>query len=408
MKLPYYFFIAFRYLRSKKRHKGISINTLISISGVALGVMALIVVLSVMDGFQEDLVKKIVGVNAHIVVLRYDGGIKDEETIRQKINKVKGVRHSSSFVYGQAVLGFGDKNQGIVVRGIEPELEIKTADVLKNIKEGSLDNLKKNTGVPGIIIGRELSRKLGVFVGDKINMILPIGDVGPLGMIPKIRKFRVVGIFIAGMYEYDAGLAYINIEEAQGFFKFHTDVSGIEINVDDIYKTEEISREIENILPPPHYTRDWRQLNINLFSALKLEKIGMFIILTLIVLVASFNIVSNLIMIVIEKAREIAIIRAMGATSRGIMFVFMIQGLIIGIVGTILGLIGGYAACLVLKVYKFPLPPDVYYLSFLPIKTSLSDFIIVSAAAIIISFLATIYPSWRASKLAPVEPLRYE
>jgi len=409
MNLPYQLFISLRYLRTKKKQKGISVNTLISIAGVALGVMALIIVLSIMNGFQEDLVKKIVGVNAHIVVLRYDGGMKNEEAIREKINKVKGIRHLSPFVYGQAMLAFRGQAHGVVVRGINPELEIKTADVLENIKEGSLDNLKKNIGVPGIIIGRELSRKLGVLVGDKINMILPIGDVGPLGMIPKVRKFRVVGIFVAGMYEYDSSLVYINIKEAQDFFKFHTDVTGIEIKVDNIYKTEEISMKIENILPPPHYTKDWKQLNTNLFSALKLEKIGMFIILILIVLVASFNIASNLVMMVIEKSREIAILKTIGATNRGILSIFIMYGLIIGIVGIATGLAGGYVVCDLLKTYKFiSLPADVYYLSYLPIKMNLTDFIIIPIAAILITLVATIYPSWQAARLNPVEPLRYE
>lgn len=410
MTLPYQFFIALRYFKSKKRHRGISINTLISIAGVALGVAALITVLSVMGGFHEDLQKKILGVNAHIVVLNYGGKIKDQKILIEKINNIQGVRHSSPFIYGQVMLSFGDRAQGIIVRGIEPHLERGTTEILKYLKEGSINNLKgDNAEIPGIIVGRELSRNLGLFIGDEVKMISPTGDIGPLGMLPAMKRFKVVGIFEIGMYEYDLNLALINIRDAQDFFKLHDEITGFEVKVDDVYNSEKIAEKIEAALGIPYYARDWMEMNRNLFSALKLEKLVMFIILILIVLVASFNIISNLIMIVVEKAREIAIIRAMGATSRGVMSIFMIHGLIIGITGTVLGLAGGYAICQLLKTYKFiNLPPDIYYLSYLPVRMSLFDFIVVPVTAIVISFLATIYPSWQAARLNPVEPLRYE
>ncbi len=409
MNLPYQLFISLRYLRTKKKQKGISVNTAISIAGVALGVMALIIVLSVMSGFQDDLQKKILGVNAHIVVLSYEGKLKGQAELREKIGRIKGIESSTPFVYGQAMLGSGAKGHGVVVRGIEPDIGIGMTDILKNIKGGSIDALKKDTGTPGIIIGRELLRNLGLFAGDEVNLISPFGIAGPLGMLPKIKKFKVAGFFEAGMYEYDSSLAYINIKDAQDFFNYQDSVTGIEIKVDDIYGTEKTGLAIENTLGVPYYTRDWKQMNKNLFAALKLEKIVMFIILVLIVLVASFNIISNLVMIVIEKSREIAILKAMGATSGGIMSIFMIHGLIIGIVGTIIGITGGYTACYLLKTYKFiSLPADVYYLSYLPVKMNLPDFIAVASAAVFISFIATIYPSWQAAKLNPVEPLRYE
>ncbi|MBI4653753.1 MAG: lipoprotein-releasing ABC transporter permease subunit [Nitrospirae bacterium] len=409
MNFPYQLFISLRYLKTKKKQKGISVNTAISIAGVMLGVMALIIVLSVMSGFQDDLQKKILGVNAHIIVLSYDGRAKDEKLLREKINKIHDVKHSAPFIYGQAMIGAGNRAHGVVVRGIEPELEVRTTDILRNIKEGDIKGLESVSELPGIIIGRELSRNLGLFIGDEVNMISPLGDIGPLGVIPKMKKFKLVGVFEAGMYEYDSNLAYINIKDAQKFFKYENDVTGVEIRVDDIYRAEEISRKIEEIIGIPYYTRDWRQMNRNLFAALKLEKIVMFIILVMIVLVASFNIVSNLVMIVIEKSREIAILKAMGATNRGIMSIFMIYGLIIGVTGTALGLVGSYIACYILKTYKFiNLPADVYYLSYLPVKMNLFDFIVVPAAAILISFAATIYPSWQAARLNPVEPLRYE
>lgn len=409
MNLPYQFFIAFRYFRSKKKHGGISINTFISIAGVALGVMTLLTVLSVMSGFHEDLQGKILGANAHVIIQNYEGRIKDYQSVREKINRVGGVTGSSPVVYGQVMLRFGSRASGVVIRGIDPEVERDTTDLLNKLKAGSIKGLSDDGTTPGIIIGKEMLRNLGLFVGDDIEMISPIGEMGPLGMIPKMKKFKVVGYFEAGMYEYDSTLAFINIHTAQNFLGLRDEITAVEVKIDDPSRAPEIASKIENILSLPYIARDWMQMNRNLFSALKLEKIVMFIILTLIILVASFNIVSNLIMIVIEKAREIAIMKAMGATSRGVMSIFMIQGLIIGIAGTVLGVFGGYILCELLKTYKFiNLPADVYYLSYLPVKISIFDFIIVPAAAILISFLATIYPSWQAAKLDPVEPLRYE
>jgi lipoprotein-releasing system permease protein len=408
MKLPYQFFIARRYFKSKKKQRGISINTFISIAGVALGVMTLITVLSVMSGFHEDLQKKILGVNAHIVALSYQGKVRGYDEVRDKINGIDGVIDSSPFIYGQVMLRFGDRAQGVVVRGIDPVTGTGTINILKDLKEGSISNLN-NKDMPGIIIGRELLRRLGLFIGDTVDMISPMSEAGPLGMIPKMKKFRIAGVFEAGMYEYDSSLAFININDAQKFFQQGDSVTGIEVKIEDVYHADKLARDIEIMLGPPYYAKDWMQMNRNLFSALKLEKIVMFIILTLIVIVASFNIVSNLIMIVIEKGREIAIIKAMGATSKGIMAIFMIHGVIIGIIGTVIGVAGGYVLCQVLKKYQFiSLPADVYYLSYLPVKIDIYDFIVVPAAALLISFLATIYPSLQAAKLDPIESLRYE
>lgn len=409
MKLPYQFFIALRYFRSKKKHSGISINTFISIAGVALGVMTLLTVLSVMSGFHQDLQAKILGANAHVIVQSYDGKITDNDAVRARIYSVGGIVSSSPVVYGQVMLRSGSRASGVVIRGVDPEIEKETTDILNKLKIGSIDGLKDDKGIPGIIIGRELLRNLGMFVGDEIEMISPIGEMGPLGMIPKMKKFKVVGYFEAGMFEYDSTLAFINIHVSQKFFGLGDDVTAIEVKIEDPYLAAETVKKIEKELSLPYIARDWMQMNRNLFSALKLEKIVMFIILTLIILVASFNIVSNLIMIVIEKAREIAILKAMGATRRGIMSIFMIHGLIIGMIGTAAGALGGVILCQLLKTYKFiNLPADVYYLSYLPVRINLFDFIIVPAAAILISFLATVYPSWQAAKLDPVEPLRYE
>lgn len=409
MNFPYQFFIAFRYFRSKKKHSGISINTFISIAGVALGVMTLLTVLSVMSGFHEDLQEKILGVNPHVIVLSYGGRMADHQSVMETINSVDGVTDSAPFIYGQVMLRSGDRAQGVVVRGVDPRIGAVTTNILENIVSGSIDDLEAGSDIPGIILGQQLLRSLGLFVGDEIDMISPMGEMGPLGMIPKMKKFRVAGYFEAGMYEFDSSLAFVSIRAAQKFFGYGDAITGIEVRTNDVYNAGEVAERVEIQLGTPFYAKDWMQMNRNLFSALKLEKIVMFIILTLIILVASFNIISNLIMIVMEKGREIAIMKAMGATNRSIMSIFMIHGFIIGLTGTLIGVAGGYLLCQFLKTYKFiNLPADVYYLSYLPVKLSLFDFSVVPLAAILISFLATIYPSWQAAKTDPVEPLRYE
>jgi lipoprotein-releasing system permease protein len=409
MNLSYQLFIALRYLRTKKKHRGISVNTLISTGGVAVGVMALLVVLSVMSGFHEDLQRKILGVNAHVVVLDYRGAMHDYEKVTEKLKGEKDIVSSAPFIMGQVLVSSGKRAHGVFLRGINPEMEKKTTDIGRFMKEGKLENLNSKDGTPGIIIGRELASSMGVFEGDTINVLSPIGKIGPLGMLPKIKEFKVVGIFEVGMFEYDSNLVLTSLSAAQQFFDMKGDVTGIQLRLADIYKAPAVREYIEKKLGFPFYAKDWMQMNKNLFSALKLEKFTMFIILILIILVASFNIVSTLIMNVIEKKREIAILKAMGATDKGIMTIFVLQGLLIGLLGTIIGVTGGYLLCYILNTYQIiKLPADVYYLSHLPVKMKLSDFIAVSMSAIIISLLATIYPAWQAAKLNPVEPLRYE
>ena len=409
MNLPYQFFIALRYLRTKKRHRGISVNTLISVGGVAVGVMALLVVLSVMSGFHEDLQKKILGVNAHIVILSFKGAIPEYPAVMDRLDGEKDIVSSSPFVLGQVMVSSGKRAHGVFLRGITPETEIHTTELTRHMKEGSIENLSKKGDMPGIIIGRELSSSLGVFQGDVINVLSPIGKIGPLGMLPKIRQFRVAGIFEVGMFEYDSNLVLTHLSAAQDFFDMKDEVTGIQLKLDDIYTAASVREKLQDKFSFPLYARDWMQMNKNLFSALKLEKFAMFVILILIILVASFNIVSNLIMNVIEKKREIAILKAMGATDRGIMAIFMLQGFVIGLVGTIIGVVGGYLLSYILNTYQIiKLPADVYYLSHLPVRMNFSDFATVSLSALIISFLATIYPAWQAARLNPVEPLRYE
>jgi lipoprotein-releasing system permease protein len=409
MNLPYQLFIAIRYLKSKKKHKSISVNTLISIGGVAVGVMALLVVLSVMSGFHEDLQKKILGVNAHVVILDYRGAMPGYKDVIERLKGEKDIVSSAPFVLGQAMISFGEKAHGVFLRGIIPEMEMKTTEISRYIKEGNLKDLAPNDGIPGIILGKELASSIGAFKGDIVTVLSPVGEIGPLGMLPKVKKFRVVGIFEVGMFEYDLNLVLTDLRSAQEFFGMKDDITGIELRLNDIYKAPVVREWLQKKLGFPLFVKDWMQMNRNLFSALKLEKFAMFIILILIILVASFNIVSTLIMNVIEKRREIAILKAMGATNKGIMTVFMLQGLFIGLFGTIIGVTGGYLLSYILNTYQIiKLPADVYYLSHLPVKMKFFDFMTVSLSAIIISFLATIYPAWQAAKLNPVEPLRYE
>ncbi|PKL52540.1 MAG: lipoprotein-releasing system transmembrane subunit LolC [Nitrospira bacterium HGW-Nitrospira-1] len=409
MKLPYEIFIAMRYLKSKKKYRAVSVTTAISIGGVAIGVMALLVVLSVMSGFHQDLQKKILGANAHIIIRDYKGAIQDYEKAAEKLKGEKDIISYAPFVLGQVMVSSGNRTHGVFLRGINPDTELKTTEILSHIKDGDFKRLSKEGDIPGVILGKELASSLGVFINDKINIVSPLGEIGPMGILPKIKQFRVIAIFEIGMFEYDSSLALTNIKSAQDFFGMGSTISGIEVRVQDIYKAPEIKKRLQEKLGFPYYIMDWMQMNKNLFSALKLEKFAMFVILVLIILVASFNIISNLIMNVIEKSREIAILKAIGATNKSIMAIFIIQGLFIGLIGTTTGVLGGFGLSYILNTWQLiKLPADVYYLSHLPVRMNLFDFITVSLSAITITFLATIYPAWQAAKLDPVEPLRYE
>ena len=417
MNLSYQLFVAVRYLRSKKKHKGISFNTAISIGGVAVGVMALLVVLSVMSGFREDLQKKILGANSHAIVLSYTGSIRDYRPLLDKVKEEPAVVNVSPFVLGQVLISAGKNAHGVFMKGVDLSTEAKTTEILGHIKFGRLPaDADSGTGQsadqgarPWILIGTELSSMLGVIVGDTINVISPMGEIGPLGMLPKIKQFRVAAIFDMGMFEYDANLALTDLKSSQEFFGLGSSVSGVELKLNDIDAAPEVRKTLNKRLGPPFFVKDWMQMNKNLFSALKLEKFAMFVILILIVLVASFNIVSTLMMNVVEKQKEIAILKSMGAKNQGIMLIFMLQGLVIGIVGTTIGVIGGYVLGSILNNYELiKLPPDIYYLSKLPVKMQFIDFAVVSCSAIAISFFSTIYPSYYAARLEPVESLRYE
>jgi lipoprotein-releasing system permease protein len=423
--LPYEIFVGLRYLRAKRRHRTISLNTFVSVTGITLGVAALIGTLGIMTGFKEDLQAKILGTTSHIVLHdRTRENMADYPALVTRVQQVPHVLAATPFVLRQVLLTSQSAVQGIVLRGIDPELEQRVTDLGKNIRAGRLEDLQAASATvassseatapdpgtashPGIILGKELSLRLGAFVGDPINVVSPVGPISAIGMVPKIRTFRVVAVFESGMFEYDSSLAYIGLPEAQKFFNMGNAASGIEVKVDDIFNAGQIAKTIEQALGFPYWARDWMQLNRNLFSALKLEKVMMFLLLVLITIVASFNIVSTLTMIVSEKQREIAILKAMGATRAAIMRIFMLNGLIIGLVGTVIGIPLGYGFLWLIQTY-WTFDPTVYYISRVPVHVQALDVTLVSVSAILISFAATLYPSWQAAKLDPAAALRYE
>ncbi|HLO26827.1 MAG TPA: lipoprotein-releasing ABC transporter permease subunit [Geobacteraceae bacterium] len=424
--MPYELFIGLRYLKAKRKSTFISIITLISTAGVALGVMALIIVLAVMTGFEEDLKDKILGTNAHIVVLRSNGSIDNYAAVVDRLKGFRGVVAATPFIYSQVMVSSGKNVSGVVLRGIDTKTDPLVTNLHKSLVEGKLTDLDEKTSAPladaapprpGLIIGKELAKNLNLYVGDPINIISPLGNITPLGMVPKLKQFRVAGIFNTGMFEYDSTLAYVSLDEAQSFLGLDGTVTGIQLKVADVYKTGTLVRLINRELGFPYYARDWMQMNKNILFALKTEKMVMFIILTLIVLVAAFGIASTLFMVVMEKTKDIAILKSMGATGRSIMRIFVLEGLIIGFFGTIVGVLGGLLVALnlepivglVQRLTGFELfSKDVYYLDRFPSQVVPSDVLLISVTAILISFVATLYPSWQASRMQPAEALRYE
>jgi lipoprotein-releasing system permease protein len=417
--MRYELFISLRYLKAKRKQVFISIITLLSMAGVGLGVMALIIVLSVMSGFEEDLKKKILGTNAHLVVLQQGAGMRDYPEILKKVEEAKGVVAATPFIFTQAMLTSENNVHGIVLRGIDPATAGKVINIENTLKKGSMAGLQKDDAEaqPGIFIGKELAQTLGVILDDSVVLVSPMGALAPMGGGPPMKKFRIAGIFDTGMYEYDTSMAYISLKNAQKFLGMGDLVSGLEVKVEDIYAVKKIGDRLRKDLGFPFWTKDWMQMNRSLFAALKLERIVMFIILVLIVLVAAFGIVSTLIMVVMEKNKDIAILKSMGAPSRGILKIFVIEGLVIGVVGTALGTILGLLAAFNLeKITDFVetlfgfkiLSSEVYYIDKLPSQVNPLDVVLIVSTAILISLLATIYPSWRASKLDPAEALRYE
>lgn len=420
MSVPFELKIGVRYLKAKRKSTFISIITFISTAGVTLGVMALIVVLAVMTGFERDLKEKILGTNAHLVVIRSGAPMEGYRAVMERLTRLPGVQAATPFIYNQVMLSTGRYVSGVVLRGIDPASDRKVTRLSRAIVQGSMDSLSDSSdtaGEPGILIGRELARHLNLFLGDRVNVVSPTGTITPLGMMPKLKPFRVTGIFNTGMFEYDSTLAYVSIAQAQKFFDLGDTVTGIQLKVDDVYATTELAQRINREFGPDLYARDWMQMNRNILFALKTEKVVMFIILTLIVLVAAFGIASTLFMVVMEKTRDIAILKTMGARSSSIMKIFVFEGLIIGVVGTVLGVLSGLLISFNLEPIidviqkvtgKNFFSKEIYYLDHFPSHVVMSDVVTISVTAILISFVATLYPAWQASRMLPAEALRYE
>jgi lipoprotein-releasing system permease protein len=410
-RMNFELFIAGRYLKAKRRVSFISLISAISVGGVLVGVAALTIVLAVMNGFEDEVQRRIVGTNAHVIVLSHDrGGLKADDELLNRIESVSGVEAAAPFVYSKGMITASGFSDGVVIKGIDLAREKLVTDVHQNISP-VIEAIDLPDGSRGIVLGHYLANSLAVSAGDDVVLTSPLeGNPTIFGMIPRVKKFKVVGIFSSGMYDYDASFGYISIDAAQEFLGRPDHMTGVEVRLEDMYRAPDIADNIVLALGGfPYTASSWIELNRNLFSWMKTEKIVMFIILMLIVAVAAFNIISTLIMVVMEKRRDIGILKSMGATSRSVMRIFMAEGLAVGVMGTILGSAAGFVGCYLLQKYRFiSLPGDVYFIDTLPVKMEAGDFLLVALAAIGVCFAATLYPSWKASRLVPVEAIRRE
>lgn len=409
--MSFEFFVARRYLFSKRKQAFIYVISLMSVLGVALGVAALVIVLGVYNGLTTDMREKILGANAHGVVLSTlpDGFALDPE-VMDRVLATEGVTGATPFIYSEVMLSAGTGVKGLILRGIDPEQAPGVLTMLQTIKRGSAEDLAKADTPPGIILGEELTKRLGLAIGSRVNLLSPSGQRSTSGFQPRIRPFVVVGIFKTGMYEYDSSLAFLSLQACRDLLGLPDDyLTGIEITVQDLFKADEVTAALNETVGYRFYARSWMDMNANLFAALKLEKIGMFILLAMVVLIGSFSIVATLVMLVMEKTKDIAVMMSMGATRSMIRRIFMYQGVIIGFVGTMLGYALGLTVGFLLKKYQFiKLPENVYTLDHLPIIITASDVIIIGVAAMTLCFLSTLYPARQASRLKPAEALRYE
>ncbi len=411
MRLPVEYYIGLKYLLAKRKQTFISIITVISVAGVTVGVTALIIVLAVMSGFEKELKNRILGATAHVQVISLDGSIGDPFRLAERIRGVPGVAAASPYVFSQVMISSGTGASGGVLRGVDPATAGEVTRLAQDIRSGSLADLtrKGRGGLPGTILGKELASHLGVSVGDVVEIMVPGGNLTPLGAFPRVVRYVVAGLAESGMYEFDSTFAYVSLDEAGRLMAMAGRATGIEVRVHDIYAAGEVAARIRSALGYPYWAKDWAQTNRNLFSALKLEKTVMFIILVLIVFVAAFNIISTLIMVVMEKTRDIAVLMTLGATRRSVRRIFALEGIIIGVAGTALGTVLGWVLCELLRRYQFiRLPSDVYYISTLPVSIDAGTFLAVGAISILICFLATVYPARQASRVDPAEAIRYE
>ncbi|MEQ1914078.1 MAG: lipoprotein-releasing ABC transporter permease subunit [Sideroxydans sp.] len=412
---PYELFIGLRYTRAKRRNHFISFISLISMLGIGLGVMALIVVLSVMNGFQKEIRARILGITPHLQITSQDGQLRDWKTSLNIVAQHSEVRAAAPFINGQGMVSVSDRMEGVMVRGILPDAEQHLTALGDKMKRGELSALR--SGEFNIVLGVDLARTLGAHVGETVLLITPQGQVTPAGMMPRLKQFHVVGIFEIGMAPYDNALALIHLEDAQKLYRMGESVSGISGSLNDLDRAPQVARELEKQLPSDVYASDWTRQNANYFAVVAMEKKMMFIILSLIVLVAAFNIVSTLVMAVTDKQADIAILRTLGASPKSIMQIFMVQGMLIGLIGMGLGVLGGVVLALNIgTIVPFIehlfgvqfLSKEFYYISELPSDLQKSDVFIVAGMSFLISLFATLYPSWRASKVQPAEALRYE
>ncbi len=416
--LPFELFVGMRYTRAKRRNHFISFISLTSMVGIGLGVAALIVVLSVMNGFQEELRSRILGVASHLQITGPNNNLSDWSGLANKVHTVRHIDGAAPYIMAQGMLSNGQAVQGAIVRGVLPDAETQVSDLGLKMRAGQLGDLKP--GEFGIVLGAELAQSLGVILGDKVVLMAPQGQFTPTGVVPRIKQFTVVGLFQIGMYEYDAGMALIHIDDAAKLYRMGDQVSGLRLKLDDLFLAPQVSNQLAlalNSAGQDYYLTDWTQEHANFFRAVQMEKRVMFIILALIVAVAAFNIVSTLVMAVTDKRADIAIMRTFGASPASIMTIFIVQGALIGVVGTIVGaFFGVFIALNISTIVPFIehlfnvqfLAKDVYYISELPSHLIWSDVITIVAMSFLLSLLATLYPSWKASQMNPAEALRYD
>ncbi|MFH2099122.1 MAG: lipoprotein-releasing ABC transporter permease subunit [Pseudomonadota bacterium] len=405
-------FISGRYLRSRRREVFVSMITAISVGGVMVGVMALIVVIAVMTGFTSDLKNRILSVTPHVSVFRQGGNFTEWPRVMEELVAMEGVDNAAPFIQGQVMIRGPHGSSGCVVNGVDPAREKGENGMARLVAEGSVDDLTPPAGsprAPGVILGAELARSLALMEGDPVYIISPQGVLSPLGPMPAMRRLSVVGILESGMYDYDASFCWTDLATAQGILRMGDAVSGIRLTVEEVYQARNLADRISGEMGFPYWARDWMRANQNLFAALKLEKVTMFVILTLNVLVAAFNIAATLIMMVTQRRKDIAILKTMGASAASIRKIFVANGMVIGLTGTALGMGMGGLLCFILDRYPFiKLDPNVYYISTLPVRLEALDVAVIAASALVICFLATLYPAWKAARLDPVEALRYE
>ncbi len=412
---PYELFVGLRYTRAKRRTHFISFISLVSMLGIALGIAALITVMSVMNGFEKEIRARILGAAAHIQALGPEAGMRDWESVTRSVKQNPEVVATAPFVQAQGLLSTGSAVRGVYVRGIVPELEDQVAEFGKHMTSGSLDALRP--GGFGLVIGIGIARALSLRVGDRVTLISPQGQVTPAGLMPRLKQFTVVGIFALDHNEFDSALALARMEDAQVLYRMDANVSGVRLKVRDIDRAPAVARALASRVPTDVYFTDWTQQNVNYFRAIQIEKRMMFIILTLIIAVAAFNLVSTLVMVVTDKHPDIAILRTLGASPASVMKIFVVQGAVIGTIGTLLGVVAGVLLALNIDVvlpfiertFNFQvLSREVYYITELPSDLHWQDVASVAVVSLVLAFVATIYPSWRASRVNPAEALRYE